>query len=416
MTVKIHLLSQYFPPEMGALAARSYEHGRRWADQGHQVTVICETPCYPEGVVYSGFCNHLFQRTVEGGIEVIRTWVLPLPNRKAWERMLNYLSYAATAFLAGFRVSKPDVIIGSSPQLLTALTACWVARLRRVPFVLEIRDLWPESLIAAGPGGNRLLVRILRWIARLLYRRAHKIVVVTTPFQTHLIQRMGVSASKIEVIPNGVDLETLKRQAGQAGDFADRYGLKEKFVVSYVGTIGAAHGLRIVLEAAERLRNEQDIVFLLVGDGAERRELERECVRRKLKNVIFTGRQPKEGALALLEASDVSLVLLRRRDLFKTVLPSKMLEAMAMSKPVILGVEGEARRILEESKGGIAVTPEDVGTLIAAIERLRTDETLRCELGRNGREYIQERYDRIKLADAYAELLIRVASFKGKQR
>jgi glycosyltransferase involved in cell wall biosynthesis len=412
MSVKILLFSQYFPPEMGALAARSYEHGRRWAVKGHQVTVICETPNYPEGVVYSGFRNRLFQRAIEGGIEVVRTWVLPLPNRKAWERMLNYLSYAATAFLAGLRVPKPDVIIGSSPQLLTAVTACLVARLRRVPFVLEIRDLWPESLVAAGPAGNRLLVRILRWVARFLYRWAHKVVVVTTPFQAYLIQRMDVPASKIEVIPNGVDLEMLKLQAVHANDIAKEYGLEEKFVVSYVGTIGAAHGIRTVLDAAEKFRNERDVVFLLVGDGAKRRELEQECARRKLKNVVFTGRQSKERALALLEASAVSLVLLRRRDLFKTVLPSKMLEAMAMSNPVILGVEGEARRLLEEAKAGVAIAPEDVEALVAAIERLRADETLRYELGQNGREYIQERYDRIKLADAYADLLVRVASSK----
>jgi len=186
MGLKILLFSQYFPPEMGALAARSYEHSLRWVQMGHHVTVICGTPNYPDGKIYEGFRNRLFQRQNVNGIDVIRTWVLPKPNRNAWERISNYTSYFLTAVLAGLRVRKPDVVIGSSPQLLIALAAYVIARIKKVPFVFEVRDLWPESILASGPTSNGLLIRILAAIADFLYQTADRIVVVTQPFREYL--------------------------------------------------------------------------------------------------------------------------------------------------------------------------------------------------------------------------------------
>jgi len=405
MSVRILLFSQYFPPEMGALAVRSYEHSLWWVQMGHKVTVICGTPNYPDGKVYEGFRNRLFQRRDVDGIEVIRTWVLPQPNRNTWERISNYLSYFITSVLAGFRVRKPDIVIGSSPQLLTGLAAYLIAKIRRIPFVLEIRDLWPESIAASGPTDNSLLLRALTGIANFLYRRADKVVVVTEPFKKRLSQIPGVNKKRIIVVPNAINLRILNPGNRACKSIRARYALEGKFVVSYVGTIGAAHGIGIVLDAAAKLRENREIVFLLVGDGAERKKLEKESNRRKLVNVIFAGRQPKEDIPAFLRASDVSLVLLRRREVFKTVIPSKMLESMAMSKPIILGVEGEARRILEEAGTGIPITPENVGELVNAIERLHDNDKLRDSLGRNGREYITRYYNRDKLATDYATAL-----------
>lgn len=403
--MRVLLFSQYFPPEMGALAARSYEHGLRWVRAGHQVTVVCATPNYPNGRVYEGFRNRLFQRQEVDGIEVVRTWVLPRPNRSAWERIANYVSYFVTALLAGLRVRRPNIVIGSSPQLLSGLAGYLVARIRRAPFVLEIRDLWPESVSASGPTNSRILIRLLEAVVNFLYRKADRVVVVTQPLKEHVGAVPGVDDRKVLIIPNGIDLKLFNVCCVSGEDIRRKYDLEGKFVVSYVGNIGAAHGIGTVLEAATRLRKDPDVIFLLVGDGAEWEELLQECKQRKLENVIFTGRQPREKVVGFLEATDVSLVLLRKREVFKTAVPSKMLESMAMSNPIILGVEGEAKRILEEAGAGLPITPENVGELVNAIERLHDNDKLRDSLGRNGREYITRYYNRDKLATDYATAL-----------
>jgi len=416
MAIRIILFSQYFPPEMGALANRSYEHSLRWVQMGHHVTVICGTPNYPDGKIYEGFHNRLFQRQEIDGIDVIRTWVLPRPNRSAWERISNYISYFLTAVLAGLRTRKPDVVIGSSPQLLTGLAAYVVAKLKRVPFMFEVRDLWPESIAASGPTDNLVLLEILAALAHFLYRKADRIIVVTEPLRKYLTRIPGVDKAKIDVVPNGIDLTRLDPENSDGESIRREYGLEGNFIVSYVGGIGAAHGLGIVLDAATELRKDSEVIFLLVGDGAERKELEKQSKQRNLENVVFTGKQPKRTIPGFLQASDVSLVLLRRREVFKTAIPTKMLEDMAMSKPIILGVEGEAKRIVEEARAGLAITPESPAELVTAIRKLREDPALSTSFGKSGREYVKRLYDRDKLAADYITILEEVASSKVCKR
>lgn len=410
MGLKILLFSQYFPPEMGALPARSYEHSLRWVQMGHHVTVICGTPNYPDGKIYQGFHNRLFQHHEIDGIDVIRTWVLPRPNRSAWERASNYTSYFLIAVLAGLKMRKPDVVIGSSPQLLTGLAAYMVAKLKRAPFVFEVRDLWPESIAAFIPTNNLSLLKLLTWLARSLYRKADKIIVVTRPFKEYISRIAGVDKAKIEIVSNGVDLKRFNPETSNGKSIRRKYGLEGKFIVSYIGGIGVAHGVGIVLDAAAELRKDPRVVFLLVGDGAERKELEEQSKQRNLENVIFTGKQPKKTIPSFLQASDVSLVLLRRKEVFKTVIPTKMLESMAMSKPIILGVEGEAKRILEEARAGLAITPENPAELVTAIRKLRENPALSTIFGENGREYVKRLYDRDKLAADYASILEQVVA------
>ena len=253
--MKILYISQYFPPEMGAPAARAVELSKHWAAAGHDVTVLTGFPNHPTGVVPSEYRDkfrRLVVREQTDGINVIRSWLLPFPNRKSYERMLNYSSFCVSAATTGLFLSKPDVVIATSPQLLVGLSGWWMAHWKRVPFVFEVRDLWPESLAAVGLGdGKSLLHRSLANIAKFLYRHSDRIVVVTPAFQDYLVQHRRVPREKISVIENGVETQLFAPQTET--EIRNELGADGKFVVSYIGTMGMAHGLETILEAAAQV-------------------------------------------------------------------------------------------------------------------------------------------------------------------
>src|SRR5580658_457441 len=243
--MKILYVSQYFPPEMGAPAARAAELSRHWAAAGHEVTVLTGFPNHPTGVVppeYRDKFRRLVVHEQIHGIDLVRSWLLPFPNRKAYERMLNYSSFCLSAAITGLFLSRADVVIATSPQLLVGLSGWWVARWKRVPFVFEVRDLWPESLAAVGMGDARsLLHRALARIAGFLYRRSDRVAVVTPAFEDYLVEHWQVPREKIAVIQNGVETDLFAPESGSA--VRKELGAEGKFVVAYVGTMGMAHGL-----------------------------------------------------------------------------------------------------------------------------------------------------------------------------
>jgi colanic acid biosynthesis glycosyl transferase WcaI len=407
--VKILYLSQYFPPEMGAPAARASELTRHWAADGHDVSVLTGFPNHPTGRVPSEYCDEFRQlvtREQIEGVNVVRTWLWPLPNRKAYERILNYTSFCLSSALTGLFISRPEVVIASSPQLLVALSGWWLAACKRVPFVFEVRDLWPESLSAVGMGGkNSLMNRALAKLAGFLYGKADRIVVVTPAFKDHLIKHWNIAADKISVIENGVETNLFSPRNTDA-DIRRELGAEEKFVVSYIGTIGMAHGLESVIEAAARMRQSAPhILFLLLGEGAEKERILSLARAQGLTNLRFVGQQPREKIPAYIAASDACLVLLKKAEVFKTVIPTKMLEFMSCSRPVILGVEGQARKIMDEARAGIGIDPGSADELVEAIALLAANPTLRESLGRNGRRYIQQRFSRRSTATAYLDVL-----------
>jgi glycosyltransferase involved in cell wall biosynthesis len=406
--MKILYVSQYFPPEMGAPAARADELSRHWAGKGHDVTVLTGFPNHPTGVVpaeYRSQFRRFVVRERANGVEVVRTWLLPFPNRKAHERMLNYSSFSASAASTGLFLSRPDVVIATSPQLLVGLSGWWLARCKRVPFVFEVRDLWPESLAAVGMGADRsMLHRSLAKIASFLYRHADRVVVVTPAFADYLAEHWRVPRQRISVIENGVETELFAPHAGF--DLRRELGAEGKFVVSYIGTIGIAHGLETMVDAAAQLQDcNPRVLFLIVGEGAEKEHIMALAKTRRLHNVRFVGQQPRERIPAYICASDVCLVLLKKTELFKTVIPTKMLEFMSCSRPVILGVDGQARRILEEAACGLAIEPENPAALINAISHLAANRDQAGELGRNGREYVVRNLSRRRTAENYIRML-----------
>jgi len=407
--VKILYISQYFPPEMGAPAARASELAHHWAQAGQEVSILTGFPNHPTGVVpeeWRARLRRLFYHEKFGGVNVYRTWLWPLPNRRSHERMRNYASFCLSAGLRGLTLPRPDVIIATSPQLLVGLAGWWLSFARQIPFVFEVRDLWPESLSAVGIGHeDSLLHQTLAGIAGFLYEHAHRIVVVTPAFRDRLIEDWRVPAAKIDIVQNGVETDIFSPNAFTAG-LREQLGLQGRFVASYIGTMGNAHGLESLLDAAAQLQTQRpEIVFLLIGEGAEKQRIKAQAHERTLHNVIFLDQQPREKIPAFIAASDACLVLLKKTDVFKTVIPTKMLEFMSCARPVVLGVDGQARQIIEEAEAGIVIEPENASALAAAVQQLADNCELCVTLGKKGREYIVKNYSRASTAELYARIL-----------
>jgi glycosyltransferase involved in cell wall biosynthesis/uncharacterized heparinase superfamily protein len=406
--VHIVFLSHYYPPEVNAPASRTSEHCREWVRAGHRVTVVTCAPNHPAGKIYPGYRNRLFQRETQDGVEIVRVWTLLAANQGFLLRTLNYLSYMLGAGLALPRIDRPDVVVSTSPQFFCGLMGYLARLVRRAPWVLEIRDIWPESIVTIGAMRKGLGTRLLEAVERFAYRKADRIVAVTDSFVQHIAER-SQGRDKIDVIKNGVDLTLFTNDAG-GRDMRGELGLDDKVVAAYVGTHGMAHGLDIVLDAAELLRDDARIVFLLVGDGAERARLVERAKVMQLENVRILGQRPKADMPGIWSTTDISLILLRKNDLFRKVLPSKMFEAMAMECPIVLGVEGEARKLLDAASAGLGIEPGNAAELAATVKRLADDADLRARLGLRGGAYAREHFDRARLAASYLELLTAVAS------
>ena len=407
----ILFLTDNFAPETNAPASRTHEHTKRWAAAGHRVTVVTTAPNFPAGKIFEGYRNRVWQREWIDGVEVIRLWTYITANEGFLRRTLDYVSFMVSAILATPFLPRPDVIVSTSPQFFTPCAAYVVSRLKRRPWVFELRDLWPDSIVAVGAMNETTLIRALRKLEYFLYRKATRIVSVTQSFR-EILSKNGIDPGKIEVVPNGADLEAY-RPGERSEMLAEKFGCKGKFVAAYVGTIGLAHGLGTLLDAAEQLRERDDIAFVLVGAGAEEKALMAEAGRRGLDNVHFAGSVSKAEVREYWRFCDVALVLLRDSPLFRHVLPSKMFEAMSTERPIILGVKGESEAVLKEANAGIAIPPEDSRALAAAILQLATDREQRIAMGKTGREFVTSRYNRDVLANRMLAVLEQAARGPG---
>jgi len=405
--MRILFLSDNFPPETNAPATRLVEHARAWLRAGHSIRVVTCAPNFPDGVVHAGYRNRWHAREDVEGIEVVRVKTYIAPNRGFLRRTLDYLSFGLAGLVAGLFGPRPDVVVGTSPQFFAALGAWGVAALRHVPFVMEVRDLWPASIAAVGALRHGRLLRALERLELFLYRRAASIVVLTESFRTDLVRR-GVPAEKIELVRNGVDLS---RYAPRERDAAltRELGLEQGFVVGYLGTHGLAHALENVLDAAERLRSEERVRFLFVGSGAARDGLIAEAERRGLGNVRFLPPQPKEAMPAIWSLCDVALVHLKDTPVFRTVLPSKIFEAMGMGCPILLAApRGEATELVEHEGAGLTVPAEDPDALAAAVLQLLRDGVCRARLRRSSAAAAAN-WSRERLAAEMLRVLARAA-------
>ena len=368
----MHLLflTDNFPPEVNAPASRTFEHCREWVRKGHRVTVITCAPNFPKGKVFDGYQNKAFQTETIEGIEVIRVWSYITANEGFVRRILDYLSFMASAIVASPRVRGVDLVIGTSPQFFTAVAAYVVSRMKRIPYVFELRDLWPESIKAVGAMKESFAIRMLERLEMFLYRKAARIVSVTESFKQVLMRR-GIESTKIEVVTNGVDVSQFKPRPKDP-ELTRKLGLEGKFVAGYIGTHGMAHALETLLQAADRLRG-QNFAFIFLGDGARKQALREMADQMKLDNVVFIDSVPKADVPKYWSLLDVSIIHLRKTELFTTVIPSKLFECMGMGIPVLHGVEGESADIVRREQVGIPFEPEGVDQLCEALQSLKSD-------------------------------------------
>jgi len=370
--MKILFFTENFPPETNAAATRVFERAVYWARWGHEVTVITCAPNFPHGKVFDGYRNAWHQVEDMSGIRVVRVKTFIAANQGVVRRSLDFLSFLVTGFVAGLFQAKPDVVAATSPQFFAAVAGWAVGVCRRRPFVFELGDLWPNSISAVGAMKKGLLLSLMEKVELFLYRRSAAVAALTQAFKDNLVSR-GIPAEKIYVVLNGVDLPRYGPRPKDADLSAD-WDIGDKFVIGYLGTHGMAHGLINVLKAAEKLADEQGILFLFVGAGAEREMLMTEAKRRGLTNVMFQPAQPKEKMPEIWSLCDVALIHLKDSPAFADVLPSKIFEAMGMGLPILLvSPDGEASRLLAKRQAGVWVQAGDPAAMAAAVADFKND-------------------------------------------
>ena len=394
----ILFLTDNFPPESNAPASRTFEHCREWVRAGHQVTVITCAPNFPKGKVFDGYRNRLWQQEAMDGIRVIRVWSYITANEGFVRRILDYQSFMLTATLAAPFVRGVDLVVGTSPQFFTACAAYLVSRMKRIPFVFELRDMWPESIKAVGAMKDSAAIRLLERVEMFLYRKASRIVTVTHAFRDTLMRR-GIDGSKIDVVTNGVDLSHFAPQAKDR-QLVEQLGLQGMFVAGYIGTHGMAHALETLLEAAAALQQTPgagNVRLLFLGDGARKASLATHAQAMGLRNVLFLESVPKDQVVRYWSVLDVSIIHLRNTELFTTVIPSKLFECMGMGLPVLHGVAGESAEIVRREQVGEVFESENAQQLVAGLLRMRDEPIAYASFQQNGLAAAQ-RYARRNLA------------------
>ena len=402
--MKIIYVSHYFSPEIGAPSARIHEMARAWIKAGHQVEVVTGFPNHPHGQLYPGYESQSYFSEEMDGITVHRVWTYVTPNRGLIKRTLGHISMWFSALLfATKHIDGADIVIGTSPTLFSVMAARRLARMKKVPFVMEVRDLWPGIFVDLGIIKNSLVIKALEVWELWLYRQADQIVTVTEGFKKNISER-GINAAKIHTIPNGADLSTF--QPGEKPtSLAEELDLVDKFVVLYLGAHGISHGLDTILDAAAELADLDDIVFLFVGAGSKKNELQEKAQVENLENVVFLPPISKDLVPSYYNLADLCLVPLRDVELFKTFIPSKMFEIMAMGKPIVASLSGEAAAIMESSGCALLAEPENTAEIVNAIRILYQDSQKRVDLGKNGRKYVETRYSREMLAERYVSVM-----------
>lgn len=403
-TAKAHqsilYISHYYPPEVNAPAIRVSQMAESWVKKGKQVTILTGFPNHPSGVIPSEYAGRFFMKETQNGVDIMRTYVYATPNKGFLKRIMNYLSFMFSALILGLpRLPRLDIVIATSPQFFVAIAGYLISVVKRIPFVFEVRDVWPEEIVAVGALQNKFIIGILERIEMFLYRRASLIVAVAKGTIDILTER-GIAREKIVLLPNGINLDEFDVEVDMTR-LRQKHNLNGEFLVTYIGTHGMAHKLQTVITAAEKLSSNQRIKFMMIGDGAEKQQLIRQAEELGLDNVTFVPQLPHDEVIEYYRMSDACMVPLRKAKLFTRNIPSKIYEIMASGRPILIGTEGESMELVTKANAGIAFEPENAESLVQNILKLCDDRELSKRLGRNGHEYATAHCSRNQIADKY---------------
>lgn len=396
--MKILFLTDNFPPEVNAPATRTFEHCREWVKAGHDVTVITCFPNYPQGEVYPGYTNSLCKTEYMDGIKVVRVWSYMTANKGFIKRIIDFISFSVTSFFAGlFR--ECDIIVATSPQFFTALSGRTLGFFKRKPWIMEVRDLWPDSIKAVGAMKESVVLKYFSKEEKWCYSSAKKIVVVTNSFKREIAKK-GIPEDKIFVIKNGANTELFKpREKSQ--ELLRKLGLEGKRVLGYVGTLGMAHKIDFLIDCVKGL---DDYALMILGNGAEKENIQQKIESEGIKNVVLLDSVSKNEVAEYIALQDAALVNLRKSSLFTTVIPSKIFETASMRIPIMLGVDGEAREMVEEFGAGLFYEPENREDFLEKLNTLFSSP----EVYKNccdGGEKLAAAYDRKRLAAEMLEII-----------
>ena len=401
--MNILFLTDNFPPESNAPASRTFDHCVKWVKLGYNVTVITCFPNFPKGKVYKGYKNKLYSKEIINGIRVIRVWSYITKNEGFFKRILDYISFGISSFIFGI-FQKFDVIIATSPQFFTAISGHFLSFFKNKPWIMEVRDLWPDSIVAVGSlNNNSLLFKFLKRVEIKLYDSAHKIIVVTDSFKNYLISKHNINNKKVGVFKNGIVLRNVKKVNNQKSNILkNKLKIQDKIIISYIGTHGLAHGLRFILRSIQKVKNK-NIIFIFIGDGAEKENLLKFSKKLKIKNFKFLDSVSKNKILDFISISDYALVNLKKSDDFKNVIPSKIFENIALYKPILLGVEGESKELINKYNVGVPFVPENINSFLNAVDKI---QKFNIKIFKNNCNKMIKEFDREKIAENMIKFIL----------
>lgn len=401
--MNILFITQYFPPEIGAAPERAYEFAHYFKKKGYQVQIITGFPNHPTGVVHKGYKRKLISKEIYEGIDILRTYTFASPKKTLINRLINFLSFSFSALFGLFIIKKPDVILVTIPPLFLGITGIIYKFLLRRPLILDVRDLWPRAAVELGEMRESFIIKILSKMELFFYKKSNKITVVTKGIKESLIYR-NIPDNKIDLLTNGVNTDIFKKYIYIQNPYKP-FDLDNKFIVVYAGVIGIQHGVTFIAKAASILSSEKDIAFVFIGDGVKKKELEQKAVKYNLRNIHFLQEQPIEFLVKLLNYSHIGLATLRNLPFCNGIILVKIFCYMACELPIIMAGNGESREIVENSKAGFCIEPENPEQLAEAVMMLYRNREKREQFGIAGREYVKKYYSRQAIAEKMENIL-----------
>ncbi len=403
--MKILFLTQYCPPEVGAPQNRIFEFAKQLKKFGHEVTILTAMPNYPRGEIFEEYRGKKIVKETIDGIDIVRTGIYATKSKDFVKRLRSYLSFTWSSVFSGAKhIEEQDVIITESPPLFLGWSGYVLSKMKKAKFVFNVSDLWPESAVKLGVLHNKAMIKASTWLEEFCYRKAAAVTGQTKGIVDNIVSR-GFDKNKVHIITNGVDTEFFKKE-NKSEEFRESIGIEDKFAVVYAGIHGIAQGLEVLVDAAEIIKEEKEIQIVFIGEGPEKPMLMNRVKEKKLENVTFLPMQHKKDMPKIIASMDATVVPLKKLDIFKGALPSKMFENLASEIPIVLAVEGEAENLINSAKAGIVVEPENSKEIAEAILRLYKDKELREKLGENGREYAIRNFSREAIARKLENILL----------